>query len=55
MRIRLGVLAVAALVAAIFTAGIATAGPRIKIEVGDSPSLGPKDAPVTMMEFIDFQ
>lgn len=28
---------------------------RIEIPVGDSPSLGPADAPVTIIEFLDFQ
>lgn len=29
--------------------------PRFDIPVGDSPSLGPENAPVTIIEFIDFQ
>ena len=28
---------------------------RIDVAVGDSPVLGPADAPVTIIEFIDFQ
>jgi hypothetical protein len=28
---------------------------RTEIPIGDSPSLGPVDAPVTMVEFLDFQ
>lgn len=28
---------------------------NIDIPVGDSPILGPADAPVTIVEFIDFQ
>lgn len=28
---------------------------KIDIPVGDSPILGPADAPVTIVEFIDFQ
>ena len=28
---------------------------RVMVEVGDSPTLGPPDAPVTMVEFIDYQ
>jgi len=28
---------------------------RIEVPIGDSPSLGPADAPVTIIEFIDFQ
>lgn len=28
---------------------------RVEIPVGNSPSMGPTDAPVTIIEFIDFQ
>ena len=28
---------------------------RTEVPIGDSPSLGPVDAPVTIIEFIDFQ
>ena len=28
---------------------------RVNIPVGDSPRKGPADAPVTIIEFIDFQ
>jgi ABC-type glycerol-3-phosphate transport system substrate-binding protein len=36
--------------------GLAHAGEkRIEVPIGDSPSLGPADAPVTIIEFIDFQ
>lgn len=28
---------------------------RFEVPIGDSPSFGPADAPVTMIEFIDFQ
>ena len=28
---------------------------RTELPVGDSPALGPADAPVTIIEFIDFQ
>ncbi|MDP3478324.1 MAG: hypothetical protein Q8R88_01040 [Desulfoprunum sp.] len=28
---------------------------RADVPIGDSPSLGPADAPVTIIEFIDFQ
>lgn len=44
-----------ALVATLFSLSVAAAAPRLKVEVADSPTLGPADAPVTMVEFIDFQ
>jgi hypothetical protein len=28
---------------------------RTEVPVGDSPSIGPADAPLTIIEFIDFQ
>ncbi|MDX9894109.1 hypothetical protein [Desulfofustis limnaeus] len=28
---------------------------RFDVPIGDSPSLGPADAPVTIIEFLDFQ
>lgn len=28
---------------------------RTEVPIGDSPSMGPVDAPVTIIEFIDFQ
>ncbi len=31
------------------------AEPRYDVPVGDSPSLGPENAPITIIEFIDFQ
>lgn len=31
------------------------AEPRYDVPIGDSPSLGPANAPITIIEFIDFQ
>jgi hypothetical protein len=28
---------------------------RYSVSIGDSPALGPPDAPVTIIEFLDFQ
>jgi len=28
---------------------------RYTVPLGDSPSMGPQDAPVTIIEFLDFQ
>jgi hypothetical protein len=28
---------------------------RFNVPIGDSPSCGPKNAPVTMVEFLDYQ
>ena len=28
---------------------------RYSVPIGDSPSLGPENAPVTIIEFLDFQ
>ncbi len=36
-------------------AAVAAAEPRFDVPVGDSPALGPKDAPVTLIEFVDYQ
>jgi hypothetical protein len=37
-------------------AGMAQAGEqRTDVPIGNSPTIGPADAPVTIIEFIDFQ
>lgn len=28
---------------------------RVEVPIGDSPSMGPADAPITIIEFVDFQ
>jgi hypothetical protein len=35
--------------------GVTAAEKRFSVPVGDSPQKGPKDAAVTIIEFIDFQ
>jgi hypothetical protein len=41
---------------ALLVFGIAHAEqPRVDVPIGDSPSLGPIDVPITIIEFIDFQ
>jgi protein-disulfide isomerase len=44
-----------ALILAAFSFSVAQAENRVQVPLGDSPTLGPADAPVTMIEFIDFQ
>ncbi|MBI4793528.1 MAG: hypothetical protein HY789_12565 [Deltaproteobacteria bacterium] len=40
----------------LFLLGMAHAGEkRTEVPINDSPSMGPTDAPVTIIEFIDFQ
>ena len=34
---------------------VLAAAERVEVPLGDSPALGPENAPVTMIEFIDFQ
>jgi len=43
-------------VCALFFFGVAQAEEKgVEIPIGNSPSKGPIDAPVTIIEFIDFQ
>ena len=42
----------------LFLLSISTAfaeGQRFQVPIADSPQLGPRDAPVTIIEFLDFQ
>jgi hypothetical protein len=40
----------------LFSFSLAIAGVnRIQVPIADSPQLGPADAPVTIIEFLDFQ
>ena len=46
---------VAALAVPALCGAQATAEKRFQIPLENSPSIGPADAPVTMVEFLDFQ
>jgi hypothetical protein len=39
----------------LFVTLASAADKRIAVPLGDSPSMGPENAPVTIVEFIDFQ
>ena len=39
----------------LITAPLAAAGDRVTIPIENSPTLGPDKAPITIIEFIDFQ
>ena len=47
--------AIRAVVFLVLPAGAGWAGERLLIEAGDSPVLGAADAPVTVVEFVDYQ
>ena len=42
-------------VSLLFTAMVYAGEKRTTVPIGDSPSIGPENAPVTIIEFIDFQ
>ncbi len=39
----------------LLAAPVSAADQRATVPIGNSPSLGPENAPVTIIEFIDFQ
>ena len=51
----LAILGAASVAALLFFSPPARAVERVEVEVGQSPTHGPADAPVTMIEFVDFQ
>jgi hypothetical protein len=51
MRIKIGFI----LLVLIFSSLAIAAEKRHNVPLGDSPQLGPKDAPITIIEFLDFQ
>jgi hypothetical protein len=51
MRIKIGFI----LLVLVFSSLSIAAEKRYDISLGNSPQLGPKDAPITIIEFLDFQ
>jgi hypothetical protein len=51
MRIKIGFI----LLVLLFSSLAVAAEKRYTVPLGDSPQLGPVDAPVTIIEFLDFQ
>jgi len=45
----------AALLAALMALPAVAAEERISVDISNRPYLGPEDAPVTIIEFLDFQ
>jgi len=41
--------------ALLVSSAVAAAEKRITVPIGNAPSMGPENAPVTIIEFIDFQ
>ncbi len=50
-----GVFAILISVLVFMAAGQAAEIERYQVPIGDSPSMGPADAPVTIIEFLDYQ
>jgi hypothetical protein len=51
MRIKIGFI----LFILVFSSLAIAAEKRYDVPLGDSPQLGPRDAPITIIEFLDFQ
>lgn len=49
------IIALLALFLAVAVVPASAAVQRIEVPIGNSPSFGPANAPVTIIEFIDFQ